>query len=70
MPLVLPRHSKSTKLISMRKLSVTLCLTFAVLLGSTGMSASADFQKGLNAIDKGDYATALPQFRTFAEHGY
>tara|TARA_B100000029_G_scaffold63622_1_gene56980 strand:- start:465 stop:629 length:165 start_codon:yes stop_codon:yes gene_type:complete len=54
----------------MRKLSVTLCLTFAVLLGSTGMSASADFQKGLNAIDKGDYATALPQFRTFAEHGY
>jgi hypothetical protein len=34
------------------------------------MSASADFQKGLSAIDKGDYATALPVFRTFAEQGY
>ena len=30
----LPKHSKSTKLISMRKLTATLCLTIAVLLGS------------------------------------
>ena len=29
-----PTHSKSTKLISMRKLTATLCLTIAVLLGS------------------------------------
>ena len=30
----LPTHSESTKLISIRKLTATLCLTFAVLLGS------------------------------------
>ena len=30
----LPTHPKSTKLISMRKLTATLCLTFSVLLGS------------------------------------
>jgi hypothetical protein len=29
----------------MRKLTATLCLTIAVLLGSVGMSAGADFQK-------------------------
>ena len=41
----------------------------AVLLGSVGMSASADFQKGLSAIDKGDYATALREWRPLAEKG-
>ena len=30
----LPTHSKSLKIIPMRKLTATLCLTFAVLLGS------------------------------------
>ena len=33
----------------MKNLTITLCLTFAVLLGSAGMSWSADFQKGLAA---------------------
>jgi hypothetical protein len=28
----------------MRKLTATLCLTFAILLGSVGMSASADIE--------------------------
>ena len=42
----LPSHSKSTKLISMRKLTATLCLTIVVLLGSAGLSASAETIKG------------------------
>ena len=41
----------------MKKLTATLCLTIAVLLGSTGMSASADFQKGLNATQNGGIVT-------------
>jgi len=32
-----------------KNLSVTICLTIALLLGSAGMSWSADFQKGLDA---------------------
>ena len=54
----------------MRKLTATLCLTFAVLLGSVGMSASADFQKGLTAAENGDYATALLEWTPLAEQGY
>ena len=46
----LPTHSKSTKLISMRKLSSTLCLMIAVLLAGAGASASADFQKNAIAL--------------------
>jgi hypothetical protein len=30
----------------MRNLTATICLTIAVLLGSAGVSFSADFQKG------------------------
>ena len=41
----LPTHSKSTKLIPMRKLTTILCLTLAVLLGSAGCnSVSQRFQ--------------------------
>ena len=39
-------HRYSTKLISMRKLTATLCLTLTVLLGSMG--CGADLQKGVN----------------------
>jgi uncharacterized protein len=53
----------------MKRLTTTLCLTLAVLLGSAGMSAGADFQKGLAAYDSGDYATALREFRPLAEEG-
>ena len=38
----------------MRKLTTTICVTIAVLLGSVGMSASVDFQKGLDAAQNGD----------------
>ena len=41
----------------------------AVLLGSVGMSASADFQKGLTAAQRGDYATALREWKPLAEQG-
>jgi len=51
----------------MRHLTATLCLTIAVLLGSAGMSWSADFQKGLTAHDNGDYATALREWKPLAE---
>ena len=37
----------------MRHLTATLCLTLAVLLGSAGISWSADFQKGLAERDQG-----------------
>ena len=53
----------------MRNLTATLCLTLAVLLGSAGMSASADFQKGLTAAQSGDFATALREWKPLAEQG-
>ena len=53
----------------MRKLTAILCLTLAVLLGSAGVSWSADFQKGLTAYDSGDFATALREWKPLAEQG-
>ena len=63
----------------MRKLTATLCLMIAVLLGSVGMSASGDSQKkwadyredrkGLTAYRSGDYATALRIWKPLAEQG-
>jgi hypothetical protein len=53
----------------MKTLLTTLCLTIAVLLGSVGVSFSADFQKGLTAYDSGDYATALREWTPLAEQG-
>ena len=53
----------------MRNLTATLCLTVAVLLGSVGMSWGADLQKGNDAYDRGDYATALREWRPLAEQG-
>jgi len=53
----------------MRNLTATLCLTLAVLLGSAGVSVSQDFQVGLDAARKGDYATALREWTPLAEQG-
>jgi TPR repeat protein len=47
----------------MKRLTATICLTIAVLLGSTGMSWSADFHKS------GDYATALREWTPLAKQG-
>jgi hypothetical protein len=54
----------------MRTLTTTLCLTLAVLLGSAGMSWSADYQKGVTAYKSRDYATALRELKPPAEQGY
>ena len=43
----------------MKNLTATLCLTIAVLVGVTGVSWSADFQKGVTAVKSGDFATDL-----------
>ena len=40
----------------------------AVLIGSTGVSY-ADFQKGLTAHKRGDYATALREWKSLAKQG-
>ena len=53
----------------MRNLTATLCLTIAVLLGSAGVSESADLQKGLTAARNGDMATALREWKPLAEQG-
>ena len=53
----------------MRNLSATICLTLAVLLGSAGMSWSADWDKGLTAYKSGDYATALREWTPLAKQG-
>ena len=53
----------------MRNLTATLCLTIAVLLGSVGVSASADFEKGVAAYKSGDYATALREWTPLAKQG-
>ena len=65
----LPTNSKPSKSISMRKLTATICLTFTILLGSIGVSASADFQKGLTAAQRGYFATALREWKPLAKHG-
>ena len=54
----------------MRNLTATLCLTLAVLLGSAGMSWSADLDQGLTAYKSGDYATALREWTPLAEQGH
>jgi len=41
----------------MRHLTATLCLTIAVLLGSAGVSWSADFQKGIFVYKSIDCST-------------
>ena len=42
---------------------------FTVVIGSMGMSARADYQKGADAYRKNDYATALKQWTIAAEQG-
>ena len=53
----------------MRRLLPILLVTLAVLLGSAGVSESADLQKGLDAYKYKDYATALLELKPLAEQG-
>ena len=54
----------------MENLTATICLTLAVLLGSAGEGWSADFQKGVDAYNRGDYATALREWKPLAQQGH
>ncbi|HJM83237.1 MAG TPA: tetratricopeptide repeat protein [Nitrospinota bacterium] len=53
----------------MRRTAITLLITFAVLLGSAGVSWSADLDKGFAAHKRGDYKTALREFKPLAKQG-
>jgi hypothetical protein len=59
----------------MRKLTVILCLTLAVLLGSAGCktitdtSSSGGYQKGRDAHKREDFATALRDWKLATEQG-
>jgi hypothetical protein len=53
----------------MRRLTATLCLTLVVLLFPPIEGWSADFQKGMDAYNKRDYATALREWKPLAEQG-
>ena len=50
----------------MKRLITTLCLTVSLAFGSFGVGLSGDYQKGVDAYDKGDYATALKEFMPLA----
>ena len=54
----------------MKNLTATICLAITVLLGSAGVSWSADFQKGRAAAHRGDFATALRELTPLAEQGH
>ena len=53
----------------MGKLTAVLCLIIAALFGSARLSQGADFQKGLTAVQSGDFATALREWAPLAEQG-
>ena len=52
----------------MKRLLTILCIPALLLLGAAE-AGSADFQKGVEAYDAGDYAAALREFRPLAEQG-
>ena len=54
----------------MKRLLTILCLPAAILLLGAAEAGSADFQKGVEAYDAGDYAAALREFRPLAEDGF
>jgi len=64
-----PLFTFSGKLNPMRAVTTFLCLTLVVLLFNPTRAQSADFQKGLDAYIKGDYATALGEWKPLAEQG-
>ena len=51
----------------MNRLLILPVLLLTLLVGNPAFSA--DFQKGLDAAQKGDFATALKEWKPLAEHG-
>src|SRR5262245_39856094 len=68
-PLALSFVSSSNTLALRASMSArfTIALILSILYLST--PAWADYQAGTEAFERGDYATALPELRPFAEHG-
>ncbi len=56
-------------LLQMQRLTKSLSLTLAVFLFSATASWSADFEKGVTANERGDYATAFRIWKPLAEKG-
>lgn len=53
----------------MKNILSILILAFNLLIASVRLSYAADFQKGLEAYDAGDYTTALSEWSELAEQG-
>ena len=53
----------------MNRLLITICMTISLFCSSFWVVWSADFNKGLDAYLKGDYTTALTEFKPLAEGG-
>ena len=53
----------------MKRHILTLWFSICLALGSFGIGWSGDFQKGVEAYNKGDFATALKEWTPLAEHG-
>ena len=51
----------------MNRLLILPVLLLTLLVGNPAFSA--DFQKGFDAADKGDFATALKEWKPLAEQG-
>ena len=56
--------------VPVRQLTTPLCLIFTLLLFSATSVWSADWNKGADAYDKGDYATALREWEPLAKQGH
>ena len=54
----------------MKRLIITLYLTICIALGSFGMGWSGDFQKGMEAYDKGNFETALKEWIPLAKNNH
>ena len=53
----------------MKRQILILWLSICLALGSFGIGWSDDFQKGLDAAQRGDYTTALKEWTSLAEQG-
>ena len=52
------------------KTIIPFCLTLIILIGSAGVSKSADFKKGENALKKRDFATAVKEWGPLVDRGH
>jgi len=58
------------KLARMKKKLTALVMAFTLLVTSGGVSLAQDMQRGIEAYNKGDYATALREWKPLAEQGH